>query len=389
MFIRAKELLSFLVFNKMTQGKALKNNNIKSTLFYFFILSVFYLFPFNLCIAVNYEELQNKTLKGQELIFSGDYKSAIKLFKEIQKEYSDSPAGYFGEGAVYEVMMLEDEDFKLSPEADEVIQKGLKVAKKIEAQRNPDLFDLFVSGSIYGLDGFFKARKHEWIEAYVRGVKSRQIFHHVKALDKNFIDADFGDGMYIFWRSVYAKDLWFLKFFPDRRKEGMALIKEVIKKGKYSKDLAEINLGIMHFQMGENIQASRIFEDFALRYPENPLIKLILGKIYLSLRKFDESRKEFEMALKIRPNLKKPIYFIGLSFVMQNKDLDRALSEFRKFLSTKPDKLWQSYTYYWEGQIFERKKNIEEAKKCYEKAFSLNKKLSGAKFKLKALGGGI
>ena len=346
------------------------------------------IFANNACVEC-LDDLQNKTIEGQDLIFSGNYDKAISLFQKVQKEYPESPAGFFGEAAVYEVIMLEDENFKYDSTVRDVVDRGIKVAKHVEAKSKPNLFNLFVAGSLYGLDGFFKARKYEWLAAYTRGVKSRQIFRRVKKLDPSFVDADFGDGMYLFWRSVYTKDLWFLKLFPDKRKEGIDLVSNVASNGRYSRDLAKINLGIMYFQEKKYSKAIEIFKYYSDRYPKNTLIHLLLGKVLLASNQYSKSRDEFKKVLSLKPKSKKPHYFIGLSYLLQKKELNVALNEFDIFLKLKPDQLWRSYSYYWKGRIFEIQGKKAEAKIEYEKAIELNKGLKKAKFRLQALGGGI
>ena len=262
-------------------------------------------------------DLVARALAGQEQIFARDYPAAKAIFDALTKDYPNSPAGPFGNMAILEMRMLEREDFHLQSKFLKVSREGLKRVNGVMQLYSPSTWELFLAGSLLGLDGFYKARKGAWWDAYTQGGKSRQIFRRVKKMDPGFIDADFGLGMYLYWRSVFTRDIWFLKMFPDKRAEGIAIVEKVARKGHFAKDLAKINLAIMYFEEKRFPKANRILSDFVSRYPNNVIIRRLYGKLLISLKRYDDAVSQFKKVLTIVPEQKKPHYFIGAALVIQ------------------------------------------------------------------------
>lgn len=362
-----------------------------------FILSLIIIissaFPFTAqgFVDVREDRLIALALKGQEMIFERRYDDAMAFFKRVEKMYSHSPIGIFGQMAIYEMRMLEREDFHLQNEFLSAADQGDKVVSHVMQRYHPPLEDLFFSGALIGLDAFFKARKGNWWNAYTRGTLSRQIFKRILKKDRKFIDAKLGLGMYIYWRSVFTKELRFLPFFSDQRKEGIAIVEEVASKGRMSKDLAKVNLGLIYFEEKRYAGAARIFDEYCRRYPQNVVLRILYGKVLLASKKYDHSIEEFNKALKIDSSLYKPKYFIGMAIALEGdkEKFPEGKKLLREFLNKAHQRLWRSYAFYWLGMIHEKQGGKKEAKSYYEQAITLNKGLQKAKIRIRGLGGGI
>jgi TolA-binding protein len=337
------------------------------------------------------KEIIDRALKGQEAIFARDYPEAMRVFSELDREFPDSPAGSFGKMAVYEVRMLEREDTHLKSQFLKESKRGLKVVSQVQQKYNPTIWDLFLAGSLLGLDGFFKARHEQWWDAYVQGGKSRQIFRRIKKIDPNFIDADFGLGMYLYWRSVFTRDLWFLRMFPDRRKEGIAIVRNVAERGHFAKELARVNLAIMYFEEKEFNKAASILSDFTSRYPNNVILRRLYGKVLISQKRYDPAVTQFERMLQVEPVLKKPHFFIGAALVLKRDPAQyaRAESELREFLKIQKGKYWPAFAHYWLGRLEAQRGNKQAADKEYKQAVALYPKIEGAVRKVRGMGGGV
>jgi tetratricopeptide (TPR) repeat protein len=337
------------------------------------------------------KELVERALKGQDAIFARDYGEAMRVFGELQRDFPDSPAGSFGKMAVYEIRMLEREDTHLRKQFLAEAKKGLAIAKSVQQKYNPTTWDLFLAGSILGLDGFFKARHDQWWDAYVQGGKSRQLFRRVKKMDPDFIDADFGLGMYLYWRSVFTRDLWFLKMFPDRREEGIAIVKNVADNGRFAKDLARANLTIMYFEEKQYDKAENILRDYVSRYPNNVILRRLYGKVLISLKRYDQAVGEFERMLGIDPILKKPHYFIGAALVLKRDPAQyaRAEGELREFIKLQRGNYWPAFAHYWLGRLEAQRGNKAAADKEYKQALVLYPKIEKMVSQARGMGGGL
>ncbi len=343
------------------------------------------------CSSKDDEAIAAKSMEGQAKIFERRYGEAKKLFEALVKEYPDSPAGAFGLMAVAEVQMLEREDFHLEGDFLAAARDGNALVKQILQCYHPSEWQLFLSGSLLGLDGFFKARKDQWWEAYVQGGKSRQLFRRVKEMDPSFIDADFGLGMYLYWRSVFTKDLWFLKMFPDKRAEGIATVEKVAREGRLAKDLARANLIIMYFEERRFADAKKLLDEYLARYPNNVILKRLMGKVMIALKQYDSAVDQFRGIISIDSAITQPHYFIGVALVLKNDParFEEAKRELNEFIRIQGGRYWPAYAHYWLGRLAEARGNKEEATAEYKTAVSLEPKIQDAVKRIRGLGGGV
>ncbi len=341
--------------------------------------------------ALSQEEVIARTIEGQERIFARDYPAAEAIFDALIKDAPDSPAGPFGRMAMLEVRMLEREDFHLEKLFQEASREGQRRAAAVLQRYNPSAWDLFLSGALIGLDGFFKARKDQWWEAYTQGGKSRQIFRRIKAMDPSFADADFGLGMYIYWRSVFTRDLWFLHMFPDKRAEGIAIVERVAREGRYVVNMAKANLVIMYFEERRFADARRLLEEFLARYPKNLVLKRLMGKTLISLRQFDAAVAQFRGILAIDPEITQPHYFIGAALVTKGDPAGfaEAERELKQFLKVQGGRYWPAHAHYWLGRLHEARGEKQAAASEYNAALALDPKIRDAVARVRGLGGGV
>lgn len=337
------------------------------------------------------QDLVDRALQGQLEIFARNYPRADAIFSSLSADYPTSPAGPFGSMAVLEMKMIEREDFHLEKELLAEAAEGHRRVGAIMQQYEPSTWDLFLAGSLLGLDGFFKARKGQWWEAYTLGGKSRQLFRRVKKIDPGFTDADFGLGMYLYWRSVFTRDLWFLSMFPDRRAEGIAIVERVAKGGHFAKDLAKVNLAIMYFEEGRFADAEGVLKEYVGRYPDNVILHKLYGKVLISLKRYDEAIAQFNHMLRVVPGARAPHYFKGAALVIQGNParLADAERELRLFLKASQGKYWPAHAHYWLGRLHLLRGEKEASDREFKEAVRLYPEIETAVKRVRGLGGGV
>ncbi len=337
------------------------------------------------------KDLVDRALRGQKEIFARNYPGADVIFESLSNDYPTSPAGPFGKMAVLEMKMLEQEDFHLEKGFLAEVREGTRRVDVIMQKYEPTTWDLFLSGALMGLDGFFKARKGQWWDAYTQGGKSRQLFKHVKELDPSFADADFGLGMYIYWRSVFSRDLWFLRMFPDKRAEGISIVEGVARDGHFAKDLAKVNLAIMYFEERRFKDASRILSEYLEQYPNNVILRKLYGKVLISLKSYDDAVGQFRKILTILPEGKGAHYFIGVALVLKGdpESLSEAENELTRFLKMSVGNYWPAHAHYWLGRLNLVRGQKEAADREFAEAVKLYPEIESAVKKVRGLGGGV
>ena len=333
----------------------------------------------------------DQLLKGQEYLLRRHYDDALRIFASLKKEFPNSPAGYFGEMASFQIKMLETESFELEEAFKVVSKQGEKAVAFVLQRYQPSAQELRLAGSFYGLLGFAQARHERWISAYFLGTKSQQIFRRLKREYPNFHDADFGIGMYLYWKSVFADRLPFIPFISDRRKEGEALVQNAQNKGWMTRELAGINLGTIALEEKRYPEAVKIFSDFLTQYPHNLLLRSFLGRTSLAMQQYKKAEEEFRKTLVVDASYAKGIYFVAISLLFQEKPalLSEAEQHLRHFLELRATDEWKSFAHYWLGVIEEKRGDMGKAKDEYERALALNPKLKQATFRIRGLGGGL
>ncbi len=331
-----------------------------------------------------------RAMDGQTKIFARDYPGAMEVFRALENDFPNHPIGYFGQMAVLEMRMLELEDFHLADEFEAMVKRGKKAVVKTMGRRPSD-FDLLVCGSLEGLVGFYKARGRHWWDAYTQGVKSRQAFRRIKRRNPNFVDADFGLGMYLYWRSVFTRDLKFLPFFGDRRAEGIAVVERVAKDGHFAKDLADVNLAMIWMEERKFAKAHAIFKKYSDRYPNNVLLYMFDARTLIALKRYDEAVEALHKLLMVEPSIVKAHYFIGLARVLQKnpEHYPEAEKELKTFVTASPTGEWKASSTYWLGRLEELKGNRARAKAYYEEALVYNPNLKKLKLRIRGLGSGL
>ncbi len=370
---------------------------IKRLSIVFFLVGIVFLnIPQGVCLdeetkKEDCENLMDRALGGQKLIFNRNYAEALAVFKNMQDSCNHSPLGFFGEMAIYEVQMLENEDFHLEKKFLDAAKRGDAAVNHVMQLYHPTEDELFYSAAVIGLDGFFQARKSNWWSAYTKGTRSRQIFNRILKSDPKFIDAKLGTGMYIYWRSVFTKEISFLPFFADKRAEGIAIVKDVSEKAKFAAEIAKINLGLIYFEEKRYKDAQKVFAEFVKNYPNTIIFRALLGKVYLADKQYKNSLAIFEESLKIDPSINKTRYFVGMAIALDDDKtkFDYGKKQLNLFLEKENQRLWRSYGFYWLGFISEKQGLKEDAKKYYEEAINLNKGLKQVQVRVRGLGGGI
>ncbi|MFH1830121.1 MAG: tetratricopeptide repeat protein [Pseudomonadota bacterium] len=137
--------------------------------------------------------------------------------------------------------------------------------------------------------------------------------------------------------------------------------------------------------------ARMILDQYVAQYPNNVILRRLLGKVFISQKQYAKGVEQFEKILEIDSSLKNPHYFIGAALVLMRNPSqhDRAELELKKFLEFQKDTYWSSHAHYWLGRLEEERGNKEAAEMEYKIALSLNPKIQDAVKRVRGLGGGV
>lgn len=329
--------------------------------------------------AADEDELVEKALEAKKFLFERNYEEGMRVFKGLQERFPESPTGLFGEMAIWQIRMFENYDFRFKEEYEDAEKRYIRLATKILRRGGISDWDLFVCAAADGLRGFFKTREGKWWGALHHGLHAHRLLKQLLWRSPNFVDAYLGLGLYDYWRSKVTKDVKFLPIFSDRREQGIAEIRRVMNEGRYAKDLAKGNLGMVYYEEKRFGDAIEVLVEMAREYPRNIIIRMLLGRSYLMAKRYQDALAVFEEIQKIDKTVTKALYYKGVSLWRMKGELKKAKRSFYDYLATDPEPEWAASAHYYIGQILEQEKDIEGALAEYKRALEVNRKMEGAK----------
>lgn len=316
--------------------------------------------------------LIEKAIRGKELIFERRYDEALKAFSEIEAAYPDSATGLFGQMAVRQVRMFENEDFRFKREYNDIEKKYDDFALRELRKGDIPSWELFVHGASDGMRGFFRGREGRWLDALMHGLHAMRMFKRLKWQEPSLVDTDFGFGMYKYWRSVFTSEIKFLPFFGDHREEGIRLIRKVAENGEFAKDLAVGGLVFVLSYEKRYDEALAAADRILAVYPENIIIKSLKGDILISKKKYDEALAIFQDIYGKNPEITTALFQQG-RILFKKADYPGARKALEKFLGTGPEKEWGSSACYLLGMIAEAGNDKSGAVEYYKKSLKFYK----------------
>lgn len=206
--------------------------------------------------AIDYTVLQN-------------YNSAELILSKIDKENPQLPIGKIflaGMEITKAVDFAEDFDKKK-------IYSTLNLAEKISDslissdEKNP--WFKYFAGLTNAYKAYFHAEEGNYLTALLKGFSAISYFNDCLELDSNFSEAKIALGIYHYWKSHKIKDLDFLPFINDNRKNAIDIIENEIRNSSYNKSLAIHSLFWIYINEKEYKKAVSLAELALKQYPNS------------------------------------------------------------------------------------------------------------------------
>ena len=120
--------------------------------------------------------------------------------------------------------MLENFDFRYEKEYDQAYKRAIQELTEAQMMRGNDAWEYFLTGAMMGVDGIHAMRKEEWLRAINRGYNGVVTIAKARELAPEFVDAELGDGLWYYWRSLIAMNILGIPKYNDQRKEGIQMM---------------------------------------------------------------------------------------------------------------------------------------------------------------------
>jgi tetratricopeptide (TPR) repeat protein len=302
-----------------------------------------------------------------ELLYQRRYKEARAAFDALNTRYPTSGIGPVGVVLIYQALMFENFDFRYEGQYKVAADQARKQLAAGAKEPGNDALEAFLGAGLAGVEAIFALRKNEVLAALDRALAGMRLLEKTKALAPDFRDTLVGDGMYLYWRSVVTRSSKLLPDFPDRRAEGLALLQRAEIESVFMGPGASLSLAYSYIEERQLAAALDSCLSLRTRYPANVINNLTLGRIYTSMRRYDEALRVYDTVVRDDPRTQRVHYFRGLVLARQGRyaEAARAYEAYIAFLEV-PAEL-RSQALYRLGTVYE-KLGDTRARSAYQQA---------------------
>ncbi|MDR3013454.1 MAG: tetratricopeptide repeat protein [Chitinispirillales bacterium] len=228
-------------------------------------------------------------VQGVELVFREEFRNAEEEARKILRAYPEHPAGYFLMAAVLEARMLRFQNNRREAEFFRYCDQAIEKAEAILATNPRDQWARFFMGGAHGYKGTYEARYERYITAFRFGWAGVSVFMAMSREGSTIPDINFGIGTYHYWRSALTRLLWWMPGVPDRRNEGIQMLRGVLNNGIYTRTATSMVLIDIYNNEKRHQEALTLANEMARRYPRALVFQWGRAKSLENLNRHDEA----------------------------------------------------------------------------------------------------
>lgn len=312
--------------------------------------------------------------EGLEFVYLRQYGDAKSHFREMEEKYPDYMAGmtHVASAVVWQAMMLENFDFRYDKQytvSNKAAQKALTEA--LEKPGN-EAWEHFMMTGMLGIEAIHVMRQERYLPALQLAFGCMDQAEKVRAHAPTFVDLQFADGMYNYWRTAVTMSSSVLPDFGDHRKEGLEQIQKVEQDGVFLGPVATLALAFTWVEERDFKRAAVSTSKGRQLYPDNIINNLVAGQVYTYQRKWDLANQAFDDIERVDADNDRVHYWRAVVHLKSGRP-DDALASIDRYLSATHLEDWQIATAnYRKGQIYERKREYGEAYAAYSAGAKAN-----------------
>ena len=310
-------------------------------------------------------------------LYERDYKQLHGILNTVRVKYPDSGVAPVGRALMWQVLMLENFDFKY--------QKQYKTSFGIARQQleqamlvpGNDAWETFLMGAILGVDAIHELRKEDFLAAINQGYEAVKFIERAKGKAPLFVDSQLGDGLWLYWRSLIASNVPGIPTFSDERKKGIEMMQKAEKESVFLRPAASHALTytwIEERKMKLALETARMLRN---AYPNNVINLQVLGRVEMYNKKYKDSEYTFQKVLTISPKNERAHFYLARLYLRMKK-YKEAEKEINIYLKFDTNDYQKSYAHYYHGHILMRQRRYTEAAAAYDSAWKINK-IKGSK----------
>jgi tetratricopeptide (TPR) repeat protein len=279
--------------------------------------------------------------------------------------------------------MLENFDYDYEPQYETNWQQAKVVlAESLEIPGN-EIWEHFMMVGVIGVEAIHATRRYNYVGALSKAMEAMRYLERCKQLAPDFPDLVLADGINNYWRSVVALNTKLIPDGEDRRAEGIAQMKYVESNAIFIAAPTTLALTYTYLEERDMKRALGTASRGHQLYPDNVINNLVLARIYIYMRRFEQSEAICLEILEDAPDNERVHYYLGLIY-SRTKRMDQAIAELERYLGYDLIDEYRATTLYRLGGFHYRKKHYQQAEEYYKQAVKVNKH-KGAKRRLERM----
>jgi tetratricopeptide (TPR) repeat protein len=257
-----------------------------------------------------------------------EYKEAKSVCAELGRRFPQSPAGPVGEMVLYQVMMLENDDYQYDREFRDAALRSETAAEAFAGTAPKNDWYYTLLGAAWGIEGIYYLRQDEYLEGVLRGLKGLNHMQQAAKRNPENWEAQLGIGLYLYYRSAYSA------FIPlpglDQRRQGITMVAEAGRRRPYLHEVSWIALYYIYLNENDYDRARSYMDALIVERPDFPIFYLLAGRAMLAKPDYRAAAAYFESIRRLDPGLYISYFRLG-ECALHSGRKDEARSWFQRF----------------------------------------------------------
>ena len=274
-------------------------------------------------------QISDAILRAYDLALDRKYEAAKQICENLERDYPDNPAGSAGLMTLYQVMMLENDDYSYDAEMRKAAVRNQAAIERFLKSAPKNAWSYTLVGASWGIQGIYYLRRDEYWLGFYRGINALRYLRVALEINPDDWEARLGLGIFIYYRSAYAS--FIPLFFPDQRAEGIREVKQAGRHRPYLHEVSRIALYHIYLNQKDYDRGLAIMEELLAERPQFVVYDQFAGRALMQKGDFQGALPYYRRLQEIDPSLYLPLFKIGECCFRLGEDAE-ARSYLQKFL---------------------------------------------------------
>jgi len=239
------------------------------------------------------QDFDGRIDQGLEILYQGDYDSAVVIFDSFIRDHPKNPAGYFFKAGLYQTRMSAYESDFWHRYYKNSVDSAIMLCDLALDDDPGDAWAYFVRGGSFSYIAAWDARQGKYLAAFRNGLKAVADFKKAREIDSTLYDAYIGIGSYHYFRTKATSLLKWLPFIGDAREQGVSEIITAVEKGRYSRVMGQNALLWIYTDYGRDKKALELGRLLEKQYPNNPFFHWAVPEVLWRQKRWPEAEAAF------------------------------------------------------------------------------------------------